>query len=129
LIPDGVRGNKRSRSDILLLQIKIRNLLKRYSDREIMKLLDLPRSTYYRYKDTIWRQDKQILYELTKDEVYSQLLYTKGSLERSYSVAMKIAEDEKSKPLDRLKACKVANDLRLAIVRLLVKGPGIIENR
>ena len=41
----------------------------------------------------------------------------------------KCKSDKKSKPSDRLKACKVANDLRLAIVRLLVKGPGIIENR
>ena len=91
-----------------------------------MKLLGIPRSTYYRYKDIICNQDKQILYELTKDEIYGQLLLTKESLEKSFSVAMKIAQDEKNKPLDRLKACRVANDMRLMVVRLLVQGPKLI---
>jgi ACT domain-containing protein len=113
---------------MLALQIKIRNLLKRYTDGEIINLLGIPRSTYYRHKDIICNQDKQILYELTKDEIYGQLLYTKESLEKSYSVAMKIAEDENSKPLIRLKACEFANDMRSAIIRLLVEGPRIIAN-
>jgi len=63
LIPEGVRGNKKSRSAILAMQIKIRNLLKRYSDGEIMVLLGLPRSTFYRYKYAICKQDKELLYK------------------------------------------------------------------
>jgi hypothetical protein len=126
LIPGGIRGNKKSRSDMLALQARIRNLLRHYSDGEIMKLLGIPRSTFYRYKDTICRQDKEMLYELTKDEIYGQLLFTKESLEKSYSVAMNIAQDLKNKPLDRLKACEFANDVRLTVIRLLVEGPGII---
>lgn len=93
-----------------------------------MKLLGIPRSTFYRYKDTICKDDKEILYELTKDEICTQLLLTKESLEKSYSVAMKIAQDVKNKPLDRLNACEFANNIRLTVVRLLVEGPRIIIN-
>jgi hypothetical protein len=128
LIPKGVRGNKKSSSDMLALQTRIRNLLRNYSDREIMKLLGIPRSTFYRYKDTICKQEKEILYELTKDEIYTQLLLTKESLEKSFCIAMTIAQNEKSKTLDRLKACEFANNIRLTVVRLLVEGPRIIAN-
>jgi hypothetical protein len=68
------------------------------------------------------------LYELTKDEICGQLLFTKESLEKSYSVATVIADNEKNKSIERLKACEFANDMRSAIVRLLVDGSRIIAN-
>jgi len=64
----------------------------------------------------------------TKDEIYGQLLFIKESLEKSYPVATTIANNEKNKPIERLKACEFANDMRWVIIRLLVEGPRIIAN-
>jgi hypothetical protein len=64
----------------------------------------------------------------TKDEIYGQLLFIKESLEKSYPVATTIANNEKNKPIERLKACEFANDMRWVIIRLLVEGPIIIAN-
>jgi hypothetical protein len=62
MIPKGVRGNKRSRTKILEIENKIRVLLysenPRYSDEQILEILQIPKRTYDRYKSKIWREDE-----------------------------------------------------------------------
>jgi hypothetical protein len=62
MIPKGVRGNKRSRTEILKIENKIRVLFysenPRYTDEQILEILQIPKRTYDRYKSKIWREDE-----------------------------------------------------------------------
>jgi hypothetical protein len=62
MIPKGVRGNKRARLDILEIENKIRVFLysenPRYTDEQILEILQIPKRTYDRYKSKIWKEDK-----------------------------------------------------------------------
>jgi hypothetical protein len=62
MIPKGVRGNKRSRTEILEIENKIRVLLysenPRYTDEQIFAILQIPKRTYDRYRSKIWREDE-----------------------------------------------------------------------
>jgi hypothetical protein len=62
MIPKGVRGNKRSRTKILEIENKIRVLFysenPRYTDEQILEILQIPKRTYDRYKSKIWREDE-----------------------------------------------------------------------
>jgi hypothetical protein len=61
LIPKGVRGNKRSRSEIIEIKEKIRALIYSedpiYTDEQILAILKIPMRTYYRHKSKIWNED------------------------------------------------------------------------
>jgi hypothetical protein len=62
MIPKGVRENKRSRTKILEIENKIRVLFysenPRYTDEQILEILQIPKRTYDRYKSKIWREDE-----------------------------------------------------------------------
>jgi hypothetical protein len=62
MIPKGVRRNKRSRTEILKIENKIRVLFysenPRYTDEQILEILQIPKRTYDRYKSKIWREDE-----------------------------------------------------------------------
>jgi hypothetical protein len=62
MIPKGVRGNKRSRSEIHELEQKIRGLMynknPRYTDEQRLAILQIPKRTYDRYKSRIWKEDE-----------------------------------------------------------------------
>jgi hypothetical protein len=62
MIPKGVRGNKRSRTKILEIENKIRVLFysenPRYTNEQILEILQIPKRTYDRYKSKIWREDE-----------------------------------------------------------------------
>jgi hypothetical protein len=55
-------GNKRSRTKILEIENKIRVLFysenPRYTNEQILELLQIPKRTYDRYKSKIWREDE-----------------------------------------------------------------------
>jgi hypothetical protein len=56
------RGNKRSNTEMLKIEQKIRDLMysenPRYSDQERLEILRIPKRTYDRYKSRIWREDE-----------------------------------------------------------------------
>jgi hypothetical protein len=61
MIPKGVRGNKRSRSEINKIKKRIRALMysedPSYSDEEMLVKIKIPERTFYRYKSQIWNED------------------------------------------------------------------------
>ena len=61
MIPNGVRGNKRSRFEMRELEDKIRGLMysenPRYTDEQRLAILQIPKRTYDRYKSRIWKED------------------------------------------------------------------------
>jgi DNA invertase Pin-like site-specific DNA recombinase len=61
LIPERVRGNKKSRSEISETTKEIRKMMANHlSDVEILSNLKIPRSTFYRHKSRIYNQDSEL---------------------------------------------------------------------
>jgi hypothetical protein len=64
MIPEGVRGNKRSRSEINKIKKRIRALMYSedpiYTDEQMLAKLKIkiPERTFYRYKAQIWNEDE-----------------------------------------------------------------------
>jgi hypothetical protein len=62
MIPKGVRGNKRSRSETNKIKEEIRALMYSedpfYTDEEMLAKMKLPERTFYRYKSQIWKDEE-----------------------------------------------------------------------
>jgi hypothetical protein len=123
MLPEGVRGNKRRREDQLKLMNEIRKLLPIRKDYEIMRILKIPNSTFYRYKSKIYNEDKELWTKATFEPLESRLLRLYESLQDSFRIYRAIANNEKTKPMDRLKASKKMVDAQYNILRLLKMGP------
>jgi hypothetical protein len=56
------RGNKRSKTEMLKIEQKIRDLMysknPRYTDEQIFEILQIAKRTYDRYKSKNWREDE-----------------------------------------------------------------------
>lgn len=123
MIPEGVRGNKRRKEDQLKLMNEVRNLLPIKKDKEIMKILDIPNSTFYRYKSRIYKEDKELLSKIMLESLESRMLRLMRSLEDSSRISRQIMLDDKVKPMDRIKASKKMVNAQYNILRLLIMGP------
>ena len=80
--------------------------------------------TYQKHNKRINEHDKAIFYSLIRDEIESQFLRLKQSLENTYQTALKMSEDKDYH--DRLTALEVKDSARLSICQLLVEGPKYI---
>ena len=67
LIKQGIRGNKRCKIDQLRIKNEIEKLLSDKDDYDIMKILNIPNSTYYRYKSQIYQEDKELWNQIAKE--------------------------------------------------------------
>ena len=123
MFPEGVRGNKRSKEDQFKLMKEIRKLLSIKNDYEIMKILGIPNSTFYRYKSKIYKEDKELWSKTVVEPLESRMLKIMGSLEESYRIYRQIASNEKAKPMDRIKASKGMVNAQYNILKLLKTGP------
>jgi ACT domain-containing protein len=123
MFPEGVRGNKRSKEDQFKLMKEIRKLLSIKNDYEIMKILGIPNSTFYRYKSKIYKEDKELWSKIIIEPLESRALKIYEILEECYRINKKIASNEKAKPMDRIKASKRMVNAQYNILRLLKMGP------
>ena len=123
MLPEGVRGNKRRREDQLKLMNEIRKFLTIKNDYEIMKILGIPNSTFYRYKSRIYKEDKELLSEIMIEPLESRMLKLMRSLEDSSRIFRQVMLDDKAKPMDRIKASKKMVNAQYNILRLLQMGP------
>ncbi len=72
---------------------KITDLLDDWkSDKEIMKELKIPEPTYYRYKSSIYKQDKKLLDKDRTNELSHRILQVRKSLEYCIKVNKNICE-------------------------------------
>jgi hypothetical protein len=62
----GIRGNKRSKINQLRIMTEIKKLLSDKDDYEIMKILGIPNSTYYRYKSQIYQEDRELWNQIAR---------------------------------------------------------------
>jgi ACT domain-containing protein len=123
MFPEGVRDNKRRKEDQLKLINQIRKLLPIKKDYEIMKILGIPNSTFYRYKSSIYKEDKELLSKIMIEPLESRMLMIMRGLEDSSRISRQIMLDEKAKPMDRIKASKRMVNAQYNILRLLKMGP------
>jgi hypothetical protein len=123
MIPDGVRGNKRRKEDQFKLMKEIRTLLPLKNDYEIMKILRMPNSTFYRYKATIYEENKEVWSAAMFEPLESRALAIYHVFQDSIRICKQIADNKKTKPMDRLKACKRMVNDQYNILYLLKEGP------
>jgi ACT domain-containing protein len=127
MLSEGVRGNKRRKDDQLKLMNEIRKLLPNKNDYEIMKILGIPNSSFYRYKSRIYKEDKELLSKIMIEPLESRMLQIMKSLEDSSRISSQIMSDDKAKPMDRIKASKGMVNAQYNLLRLLRMGPNNFE--
>jgi len=123
MFPEGVRGNKRRKEDQFKLMKEIRKDLSTKNDYEIMKTLGIPSSTFYRYKSIIYKEDKELWSKVIIEPLESRALRIYETLEESFRISKKIADNENNKPMDRIRASKKMVNDQYNILKLLKMGP------
>jgi ACT domain-containing protein len=123
VFPEGVRGNKRRKEDQFKLMKEIRKLLSIKNDYEIMKILGIPNSTFYRYKSKIYIEDKELWSKVIIEPLESRALKIYEILEECCRINRQIAFNENAKPMDRIKASKRMVNAQYNILKLLKMGP------
>jgi ACT domain-containing protein len=123
VFPEGVRGNKRRKEDQFKLMKEIRKLLSIKNDYEIMKILGIPNSTFYRYKSKIYKEDKELWSKVMIEPLESRALKIYQTLEECCRINREIASDEKVRAMDRIKASKRMVNDQYNILKLLKMGP------
>ena len=109
---------KKSKDNVLRIEKDIRALLEqRKSSQEIMDILSIPERTFRRYCSRIYHEDQKIFLSVTKEQLSSELLRLRSSLEETYKISKDMALDPKCE--NRLAALASMNDARLSIVHLL----------
>jgi hypothetical protein len=128
LIPPGVRGNKRSESEVRNAINEIRKMIGlNMPDKKIIERLKIPNSTFYRYKSRIYNEDRELWEKVSIEPLESRALKLKESLEHTYRIAREIASNNRNPPRVTLYACKKMVEAQFNIIQLLVKGPNSIE--
>jgi hypothetical protein len=126
LIPPGVRGNKKSELEIRNVINEIRKMIGlNMPDKEIIEILKIPKSTFYRHKSRIYNEDRELWEKVSIEPLESRALMLKESLEHTYRIAREIAFDYKNPPRVVLYACKKMNEAQINIIQLLIKGPNL----
>jgi hypothetical protein len=87
------------------------------SDIEIRQTLGLELRTYQKYTHRIHEEDQQIWFSITQEQLATELLRLRSSLEETYKISKDMANDPKCE--DRLVALQSKDDARLSIVQLL----------
>jgi hypothetical protein len=95
------------------------------SDIEIRETLKTEERTYRRYIRKIHLEDERVWFSITQEQLGSELLRLKSSLEETYRISLAMAKDHEYG--DRLGALASMNDSRLSIVHLLVEYPDFIK--
>ena len=123
LIKQGIRGNKRCKIDQLRIKNEIEKLLSDKDDYDIMKILNIPNSTYYRYKSQIYQEDKELWNQIAKESLESRALKIMKSLELCIAVNTEIATDKQQDPKSRIEASIKVVDANIMAYNILENGP------
>jgi ACT domain-containing protein len=125
LIEQGIRGNKRSKINQLPIMTEIKKLLSDKDDYEIMKILGIPNSTYYRYKSQIYEQDRELWNQIAKESLESRAIKIMRSLEWCIIVNTEIATDKQLDARARIEASIKVVDANIMVYNLLENGPSV----
>ena len=89
------------------------------TDIDIRETLGIELRIFQRYTKTIYEQDKQIWYDISSQEVESELLRLRSCLNYSYNIAKQLSEDSTLDCQDRLQCLQSMLDARLSMVQIL----------
>jgi hypothetical protein len=95
------------------------------ADTEIRALLGIELRTYQRYTKRIHEEDQKVWYSITQEQMETELLRLKSSLEETYNITKQTALDPECE--DRIEALHCKDDARLSIVHLLSEYPDFIR--
>jgi hypothetical protein len=113
----------RKNSEIQRNLIDIHRLMQaNKSDEEIMHTLNLPLRTFQRYKKRIHDHNKAIWYQITRNELETELLRLKNSFEDTFRIAKQKVNDPTVKDSLKLEWLSVKDNARINIIKLLVDG-------
>lgn len=126
MIQNGVRGNKKSKIEELKNMSKIQKLLPSKNDDEIMEIVELPNSTYFRYKAKVYKEAKKIWKQVCKETLEHRALLIKRTLDLCIRVNEEIAMDPKQPAKDRIQASQSMVEAQLNMLKLLREGHKLI---
>jgi hypothetical protein len=126
MLQKGIRGNKRSKEEELRIMADIQKLLPQKNDDEIMHLLGLPNSTYYRYKVKVYKEAKKIWKKVCQESLEHRALLIKKTLDLCISINEEIATDPNQPPKDRIQASQVMVDAQAEMLDILRDGQKLI---
>jgi hypothetical protein len=92
------------------------------TDNEIMKELNIPTTTYYRYKHSIYMQDNKLLEKVRSNELAHRILQVRKSLEYCIQVNKKICEHSKDDRA-RIDASAMIVKAQMGLLNLINSGP------
>jgi ACT domain-containing protein len=123
LIEQDIRGNKRSKINQLGILTEIKKLLSDKDDYEIMKILGIPNSTYYRYKSQIYQEDRELWNQIAKESLESRALKVMKALQVCIQVNTEIAKNKEQDPKARIEASIKIVDANIMAYNVLENGP------
>ena len=102
---------------------EIKNLLDQWvSDEAIMKQLGLAETTFYRYKQQIYKQDNKLLAKTRANELGHRIRQVKKSLEYCIKINKDICERSKD-PRARSEASILIVRAQMGLLNLINSGP------
>ena len=119
MLQEGIRGNKKSREEELQLMSDIQTLIPQKNDDEIMEILHIPNSTYYRYKSKIYKEAKKIWKQVCQESLEHRALLLKRTVDLRIKINEEIARDLKQPAKDRIEAAYEMCDAQLDLFKLL----------
>ena len=92
------------------------------TDKEIMKELRIPNTTYYRYKQQIYEQDKELLAQTRTNELDHRIMQVRNSLEYCIKINKNICEQSKDDKA-RIEASAMIVKAQMGLLNLTEKTP------
>jgi hypothetical protein len=99
------RGDRRSETEELRLKNEILNLLDSRTDLEIMDILKMPITTYYRYKSNLYQEQREIWQQTYREGIELRIMHTINSLNLALRTNKEIILDKTQSAKDRMEAC------------------------
>jgi hypothetical protein len=127
MLQEGVRGNKRSKEEELRIMSDILKLLPQKNDDEIMDILGLPNSTYYRYKTKVYKEAKNIWKNVCQESLEHRALLIKKTLDLCIRINEEIAKDPSQPAKDRIQASQFMVEAQTEMLQLLRDGQELIN--
>jgi hypothetical protein len=124
----GIRGKRNTREENVKIMTDIISLAPKHDDFEIMRILGLPNSTYYRYKKRIYKQSKKLWEQVCKESLEYRALLVRKSLDQSIKIYEEIASDPTQKAEDRMEAAIHMVDAQVEFLKLIKEGPQFIRD-
>jgi hypothetical protein len=123
----GKRGDRNTRQDRVRIMTDIVSLAPKHDDFEIMNILGMPNSTYYRYKTKIYERSKKLWEQVCTESLEYRALQIRKYLDMSIKVYEEIATDPNQEAKDRMEAAIHMVNAQIEFLKLIKEGPTFIR--